>query len=113
MKATVDADTCTACELCIDTCPEVFELADDIVKAKVDSVPADAAITTMFALVPTITHFMGFIIVASLAANAMMADGRKASLAQRIALTILAIGFISSYYFFLWMIVSIATKGSV
>ena len=41
MKVSVDADLCTGCELCIDTCPEVFEMADDVSKAKVDVVPAD------------------------------------------------------------------------
>ena len=42
MKAVVDADLCTGCELCVDTCPEVFEMADDVAVAKVDPVPADA-----------------------------------------------------------------------
>ena len=42
MKVTIDADTCTACELCVDTCGAVFELADDVVKVKVEAVPADA-----------------------------------------------------------------------
>jgi len=42
MKATVDPDLCTGCELCVDTCPEVFEMDDDVAKAIVDVVPADA-----------------------------------------------------------------------
>lgn len=42
MKSSVDADTCTGCELCVQTCPEVFEMEDDIAVAKVDEVPADA-----------------------------------------------------------------------
>lgn len=43
MKATVDPDLCTGCELCVDTCPEVFEMNDDdLAVAKVDVVPADA-----------------------------------------------------------------------
>lgn len=42
MKATVDADLCTACELCVDTCPEVFEMGDDVAKVIVDVVPADS-----------------------------------------------------------------------
>lgn len=42
MKAIVDQDTCTGCGLCSDSCPEVFELADDTAKVKVDVVPADA-----------------------------------------------------------------------
>lgn len=43
MKAQVDADTCTGCELCVDTCPEVFEMADGLAVAKAGGeVPADA-----------------------------------------------------------------------
>ena len=42
MKAIVDADLCTGCELCVSTCPEVFEMDDDIAKVIVDVVPADS-----------------------------------------------------------------------
>jgi ferredoxin len=42
MKAVVDPDLCTGCELCVDTCPEVFEMAGDIAKVKVDTVPESA-----------------------------------------------------------------------
>jgi ferredoxin len=43
MKATVDPDLCTGCEVCVDTCPEVFEMNDDdLAVAIVDVVPADA-----------------------------------------------------------------------
>ena len=42
MKATVDPDLCTGCELCVDTCPEVFEMNDDIAVVKGDVVPADS-----------------------------------------------------------------------
>ena len=31
-------DTCTACGLCCDTCPEVFEMGDDVAEVKVDEV---------------------------------------------------------------------------
>lgn len=43
MKVSVDEDLCTACGLCADTCPEVFELGDDddVAQVKVDVVPED------------------------------------------------------------------------
>ena len=34
-------DTCTACELCVDTCPDVFEMGTDIAQVIVDDVPAE------------------------------------------------------------------------
>jgi ferredoxin len=42
VKATVDQDLCTGCGLCESTCPEVFELQDDVAVVKVDPVPEDA-----------------------------------------------------------------------
>jgi ferredoxin len=42
MKAIVNQDECTGCELCVQTCPEVFEMQDDLAVVKVDTVPADA-----------------------------------------------------------------------
>lgn len=43
MKATVDMDTCSACGLCVDVCPDVFQLdeADDTLKVLVETVPED------------------------------------------------------------------------
>ncbi|GAF71117.1 unnamed protein product, partial [marine sediment metagenome] len=41
MKAVVDKDLCTGCGLCEDTCPEVFEMKDDIATVKVNKVPDD------------------------------------------------------------------------
>lgn len=38
MKVRIE-DTCTACGLCVDTCPDVFEMGDDIAEVKVDEVP--------------------------------------------------------------------------
>lgn len=40
MKVTIE-DTCTACGLCVDTCPEVFEMGDDIAQVIVDEVPEE------------------------------------------------------------------------
>ena len=42
MKAVVDQDTCSGCELCIETCPEVFEMQNDTAVAKVEVVPPEA-----------------------------------------------------------------------
>ncbi len=42
MKAKVDPDLCTGCELCVDTAPDVFEMKDDVAVAKTETVP-DAA----------------------------------------------------------------------
>ena len=39
MKVSVN-DECTGCGLCVDTCPEVFEMEDDIATVTVDEVPA-------------------------------------------------------------------------
>ena len=41
MKVRIE-DTCTACGLCCDTCPEVFEMGDeDIAVVLGDEVPAE------------------------------------------------------------------------
>ena len=42
MIAIVDEEVCTGCGLCADSCPEVFELVDDLAKVIADPVPADA-----------------------------------------------------------------------
>jgi ferredoxin len=34
-------DTCTACGLCVDTCPEVFDMGDDMAVVIVDDVPEE------------------------------------------------------------------------
>ncbi len=40
MKVRIE-DTCTACGLCVDTCPEVFEMGSDIAQVTVDKVPSE------------------------------------------------------------------------
>ncbi len=40
MKVHVE-DTCTACGLCVDTCPEVFQMGADKAEVIVDEVPAE------------------------------------------------------------------------
>ena len=40
MKVRVE-DTCTACGLCVDTCPEVFEMGPDIAQVIAKEVPAE------------------------------------------------------------------------
>lgn len=43
MIAKIDRDGCISCGLCCETCPQVFEMADDgIASVKVDEVPSDA-----------------------------------------------------------------------
>ena len=34
-------DTCTACGLCVDTCPEVFDLGDEMAEVIADEVPPE------------------------------------------------------------------------
>ena len=41
MKASVNPDECTVCELCVDSVPEIFQLNDGVVAAITDPVPED------------------------------------------------------------------------
>jgi len=40
MKARVTED-CIACGRCVEICPDVFEMGEDIAQVKVDEVPAE------------------------------------------------------------------------
>jgi len=43
MKAIIDRSGCISCGLCVDTCPEVFQMADDgLAEVFSDPVPKDA-----------------------------------------------------------------------
>lgn len=45
MNVTVDKDLCTGCGLCVDSCPEVFEMQGDAAVAKKGKIdPADKAL---------------------------------------------------------------------
>ena len=39
MKVSIDKDLCTACGLCSDSVPDVFELGDDVAEVKTAEVP--------------------------------------------------------------------------
>ena len=42
MKATIDRSGCIGCGLCPETCPEVFEMADDgLAEVIVDEIPTE------------------------------------------------------------------------
>jgi len=41
MKVSVDKELCVGCGLCSDSCPDVFEMKDNIAVFKIDEVPAD------------------------------------------------------------------------
>jgi len=40
MKVRIE-ESCTACGLCVDTCPEVFTMGDDKAEVLIDTVPAE------------------------------------------------------------------------
>lgn len=40
MKVHIE-DNCTACGLCVDTCPDVFAMGDDMAEVIVESVPPE------------------------------------------------------------------------
>jgi ferredoxin len=41
MTVKIDADLCTACGLCVDSVPDVFEMGDDVAQVKTPNVSAD------------------------------------------------------------------------
>ena len=41
MRVMIDPTLCTACGLCVDECPEVFELGEEYAEVIVEVVPED------------------------------------------------------------------------
>jgi ferredoxin len=41
MKAKVDKDMCTGCELCAQSCPEVFKMTEGKAEAYISEIPQD------------------------------------------------------------------------
>ena len=41
MKATVEKELCAGCGVCVDVCPEVFEMKDDKAEVKVNPIPPE------------------------------------------------------------------------
>ncbi len=41
MKVKVDKELCSGDEICVDICPEVFKMEDDVAVVLVDTVPED------------------------------------------------------------------------
>ncbi len=42
MKARVDKNVCTGCGLCVNNCPDVFEMQGDVAGVKGESIPDSA-----------------------------------------------------------------------
>ena len=41
MKVEINQDECSGDQICVDMCPEVFEMDGDVAKVIIDEVPAD------------------------------------------------------------------------
>lgn len=41
MRTVIDSSLCTACGLCVDTCPDIYEMGEDYAIVSVEVVPAN------------------------------------------------------------------------
>ncbi len=41
MKTKIDPELCTACGICVDTCPDLYEMGTEVAEVIVDTVPPD------------------------------------------------------------------------
>lgn len=41
MQVKVDDTLCTGCEMCVDACPEIFEMGDAVATVKMSDVPEE------------------------------------------------------------------------
>jgi ferredoxin len=41
MKVKIDKEMCSGDEICVDICPEVFEMQDDVAVAKMELIPEE------------------------------------------------------------------------
>jgi len=41
MKVRIDKDLCSGDEICVEICPEVFQMEDDVAVCKTEDVPED------------------------------------------------------------------------